>query len=241
MSRILFQILVLFALFLAGSGHLRAAFIDVTTVAGLNAPISKVFGNPTWADINNDGLLDVVSSQHTRIMNVYTNVGDSTFSNTSAQSGLYPEGSWDHHGMAWGDYDNDGNIDLLVAEGGNSGALISQSQLWRGDGNGHFENVTAVAGISGTGRSALWVDYDGDGLIDALVMTPGKMKLFRNLGDGSFEDTTAAAGLETLVRPGTGNSGSFADYDDDGDMDLVLCSPALLYKNDDQGCFFCTR
>ena len=217
--------------------NVHAAFLDVTGSAGIGTPLSKAFGNPTWVDINNDGLLDVVSSQHTHRMNVYTNTGDGGFINTSTQSGLYPDGAWDHHGMAWGDYDNDGNVDLLVAEGGNAGAIAAHSQLWRGDGKGSFENVSVQAGIDGLGRSALWADYDNDGLLDALVLAPGQMLLFHNRGDGTFEDTTSAAGLAPAVLPGAGNSGSFADYDGDGDMDLVICSPAILYKNNGQGVF----
>ena len=215
----------------------QAAFVDVTSSAGIGAPLSKAFGNPTWVDINNDGLLDMVSSQHTHRMNVYQNAGDGAFLNTAAQSGLYPDGAWDHHGLAWGDYDNDGNIDLLVAEGGNAGAIEAHSQLWHGDGKGNFENVSVQAGIDGLGRSALWADYDNDGLLDALVMAPGRMLLFHNRGDGAFENTTSAAGLDPAVLPGVGNAGSFADYDGDGDMDLVVCSPAILYKNNGQGVF----
>jgi hypothetical protein len=210
-----------------------AAFIDMTDVAGIGAPISKSFGNSVWVDINNDGLLDVVSPQHGRNFNIYSNLGNGGFINTTVESGLYPQDKWDHHGMAWGDYDNDGNIDLLVAEGGNAGAIPAHSQLWRGDGKGNFENVTLAAGIDGLGRSALWADYDNDGLLDALILTPGQVLLFHNLGDGRFENSTFAAGLSNLASAGAGNSGSFVDYDGDGDMDLVICSPALLYNNDE--------
>ena len=136
-------------------GAAVASFIDVTTDVGLNTSIGKTFGNATWVDVNNDGLLDVVSSRHTRRMNLYLNNGDRTFANTASQSGLYPSGSWDHHGMAWGDYNNDGNIDLLVAEGGNAGAIPAISQLWRENSEGNFENINANAGIGDIGRSTL--------------------------------------------------------------------------------------
>ena len=104
--------------------------------------------------------------------------------------------------MAWGDYNNDGNIDLLVAEGGNAGAIPAISQLWRGDGKGNFENVSANAGIGDIGRSALWADVDNDGLLDALIMTPGQMQLFRNTDGNVFEDFSIESGLEPLLISG---------------------------------------
>lgn len=238
MERLLIRLLT--ALLLATSGSfatVSGSFVDVTSSAGLNAPPTKAFGNATWVDVNNDGLLDVVNSQHTRRMNVYSNNGDSSFTNIAPQSGLYPSGSWDHHGMAWGDYNNDGNIDLLVAEGGNAGAIPAHSELWRGDGSGNFENVSIAAGISGIGRSALWADVDNDGLLDALVMAPGQVQLFHNTDGVTFENITLGSGLGNVPLTGVGSSGSFVDYDGDGDMDLVMCSPALLYNNDGTGQF----
>lgn len=213
----------------------HADFEDVTDSKGLSPNPSKAFGNPTWVDLNNDGLLDMVSSRHQGLMNVYLNAGVGPFVNIASQSGLYPEGSWDHHGFAWADYDNDGNIDLFVAEGSQSGVLLNESQLWKGDGTGFFENVTATSGITGLGRSAAWGDYDSDGNADLLLMVPGKVTLFRNLGNGAFADVTLEAGLTSTG--GLGNSGGFADYDGDGDNDLLLCTPARLYKNDGNGSF----
>ena len=214
-----------------------AVFVDATDALDLDNIARKSFGNPTWVDIDDDGLLDMVSSQHTRLMNVYRNNGDGSFANVNGQSGLYPDGNWDHHGMAWADYDNDGAIDLFVAEGGNAGAIDALSQLWRNDGSGYFSNVTAATGVGGPGRTALWADYDNDGFADLLVMTPGKVTLYRNLSGSGFVDATVVAGLDQLGPAGGGNSGSFVDYDGDGDMDLIVCGPAKLYKNDGNGGF----
>jgi len=237
MSKIIRLLAMLLTLNATCMHNARAAFVDVSVAAGLKNTPSKSFGNPTWVDLNKDGYLDIVSPQHALLMNVYVNNGDSTFINKAAESGLYPEGKWDHHGMAWADFDNDGNIDLFVAEGSSSGALASSSQLWKSDGTGLFSNVTTTAGISGLGRSVAWADYDNDGNVDVMLMTPGKLTLYRNIGDGSFLDTTVAAGFGIPLQPGFGNSGSFADYDNDGDMDFITCSPAILFKNDGQGNF----
>ncbi len=220
-----------------------AGFVDVSGSVGLVSDESKSFGSPTWVDVNNDQLLDVVNSQHTNLMNVYINQGDGTFNNVAEQSGLYPDGEWDHHGMAWADYNNDGNIDLLVAEGGNSGAIDGQSQLWQGDGAGNFTNVSAAAGISGLARTANWADIDNDGHVDILLITPGELFVYRNLGNGTFEDFTVASGLGVLDAEGKrpGGMAAFVDYDDDGDMDLTLVismpGSTRLFKNDGSGFF----
>lgn len=229
-----------------GMSGARADFQDVSIAVGLEDTLKSSFGNPTWVDINNDGLLDMVNSQHSSLMNVYVNGGDGTFKNRATESGLYPDTSirWDHHGLAWADYNNDGNIDLFVAEGGSSGSLVARSQLWQGDGSGRFINVSFQAGIDGLGRTANWVDYDNDGFVDILLQAPGNpLKLFRNLGNGSFEDTTIDSGLGDLATQGVspGGSSSFADYDGDGDMDLTLSlsTPAStrIYNNDGAGHF----
>lgn len=213
-----------------------AAFEDVSGLVGLQQITSKSFGNPTWVDFNNDGLLDVVNSQHSFRMNVYLNRGDGSFINIARDSGLYPDSTirWDHHGMAWADYDNDGNIDMFVAEGSGLGEL-NRNQLWKGDGNGGFVNVTPVEDIGGEGRSASWGDYDNDGLVDIISLAPyGDISLNRNLGNGTFADVTVQAGLAAAAG---GNSGGFVDYDGDGDQDLLICSPAQLFKNNGNGSF----
>ena len=221
----------------------HAAYLDVTDLVGLENVLDKSFGNPTWVDFNADGLLDMVSSQHGHLMNVYLNDGNGNFLNIAAGSGLYPDGIWDHHGLAWADYDNDGNIDLIVAEGESSGSIEAQSQLWRGDGAGHFENVTEAAGISGGGRTVNWADIDNDGHIDVLIQNTGIVKLYRNRGDGTFDNFTIGSGLGLLPLEGKvpGGSSSFADYDGDGDMDLTLVlgqpSSTRIYKNDGAGHF----
>ncbi|MCU7918328.1 MAG: CRTAC1 family protein [Candidatus Thiodiazotropha sp. (ex Epidulcina cf. delphinae)] len=212
--------------------------MDVSTSVGLedNAQ-KKAFGNPTWIDFNNDGLLDMISSRHRYDMNVYLNTGYGTFENIFENSNLYPTGTWDHHGFAMADYDNDGNMDMFVAEGNFSGSLLSASQLWLGDGEGRFNNVTNDSGISGYGRTAIAIDYDNDGNVDIIKLhLQDGVRLFRNIGDGTFEDKTVEAGLVNLNGR---TNGASADYDSDGDMDLVLgAGPrAMLFENNGQGGF----
>ena len=222
-----------------------AEFEDVSAIAGVQTSASeKAFGNPAWVDLDNDGHLDLVSQRHEHNPNVYLNIGDGTFVDVYPSSGLYPESCCDpdargsdHHGFAWGDYDNDGNMDVFVAEGSGYPAG-NRSRLWRGLGDGGFQDVTVESSIDVTGRGALWADVDTDGWLDLLVKREKGVVLFQNLKDGTFINITDASGLSTRQAKFS-DGGSFADYDNDGDMDLIVGGggPEQLYENDGTGAF----
>jgi hypothetical protein len=145
-------------------------------------------------------------------------------------------------GVAAGDYDNDGNIDLYVTNFGHNA-------LYRNNGNGTFTDVTRTAGVesSGWSTSAAFVDYDRDGLLDLAVVhyvefdtrscfAPAGQRdycgpkpfgrtvtqLFRNLGSGKFKDVTAAVGLNAVRGPGLGIL--TGDFNSDGWPDFVVAN-----------------
>jgi tetratricopeptide (TPR) repeat protein len=134
-------------------------------------------------------------------------------------------------GLAWGDYDGDGDPDLfLVNESGplsgteeDPSAHPSRAALYRNEGNGRFTDVTADAGIdaTGCGMGAAWGDYDGDGDLDLVVTRYGTNLLYRNDGDGTFTEISEKTGLGGLEGFWTG--ASWADFDRDGDLDLYIC------------------
>ena len=128
-------------------------------------------------------------------------------------------------GVAWLDYDNDGFLDLYFANGSNLASKTSSpgNMLLRNTGRGTFVDVTAAAGVGGSGGYATGVavgDYDDDGLLDLFVTYFGPNVLYRNNGDGTFTDVTLKAGLGRNGR--WSSSAGFFDYDRDGDLDVYV-------------------
>jgi hypothetical protein len=129
-------------------------------------------------------------------------------------------------GVAAGDYDGDGDVDLYVVRGN-----IGPNLLYRNDGNNHFTDVAAAAGVDDAapgGHGYLhsgpaFADVDGDGDLDLFVggMEGDPCILFENNGDGTFSDVTEASGFKTMGAKNT-ISASFGDYDLDGDLDMML-------------------
>ncbi|WP_435022207.1 CRTAC1 family protein [Tundrisphaera sp. TA3] len=147
-------------------------------------------------------------------------------SNAAAGKKLLPEtmGS----GVAFLDYDNDGDPDLFLvnsmpwADAKTEGPPPTQA-LYRNDGKGHFEDVTKAAGLDRTlfGMGVAVGDYDNDGDPDLYLTALGGNVLFRNEGNGRFEDVTAAT--RTGAGEGWSTSAAFFDMENDGDLDLFVC------------------
>ncbi|MBK5297330.1 MAG: CRTAC1 family protein [Vicinamibacteria bacterium] len=132
-------------------------------------------------------------------------------------------------GAAWGDFDDDGDDDLFLVNvsgplgrDGHVVATTATSRLFRNEG-GRFMDVSREAGVAvgGVGMAAAWGDADGDGRLDLVVTSYGRLWLFRNRGDGTFEDRSTASGFSAFR--GFWAGASWADYDRDGDLDLYIC------------------
>jgi hypothetical protein len=177
-------------------------------------------GCAAWGDFDNDGDVDILFNGwtgSTYLTRVYRNDGEGIFTNINAGlPGVHSGNDHQDNSAAWGDYDNDGDLDILLTGDDGSDYI---TQLYRNDGKGVFTNTyIAIPGVyRGTVR---WGDYDNDRDLDILIIgvtnATSISRVYRNDGDGVFTDIMA--GL-----PGVDyGSAAWGDYDNDGDLDIVL-------------------
>lgn len=184
-----------------------------------------------WGDYDNDGDLDLAVSLGSGEVRLYRN-DRGVLVSVGAQLGMPQAGSHELRGLSWGDYDNDGFIDLL----GGATAKEKLTLVLRNAGGTHFTNVAAAIGLTIPNRSARqtnWVDYDNDGDLDVYATDrAGDNMLFRNDG-GTFTRVFAGVG-PTDARPTVG--ACWFDMDHDGDLDLFLANQSgaadALWRND---------
>lgn len=236
-----------------------------------------------WVDFDGDGDLDLYAVQAGSVEEAYRNQGrqphgpsdrllrndlvlgsegsvESRWVDVTLRAGLSDATGYGM-GVAVGDFDADGRLDLYVTNAG-------PNQLWRNRGDGTFEDVTERAGVGEErwSTSATFFDYDGDGRLDLFVANyvdfrlethrdcratsgaldycgplsynPEPDRLYRNRGDGSFEDVTVRAGLSE--KRGSGLGTVAADFDTDGWPDLFVANDQMvnfLWRNDGDGTF----
>jgi tetratricopeptide (TPR) repeat protein len=208
----------------------NGTFTDVTKESGLAKTATNTQAG-VWADINNDGLLDLFAGNETGPSQLFLNKGDGTFEDISHAAGI--DRTIFAKGVVAADYDHDGYVDFYVTNA--SGANL----LYHNNHNGSFTEIAKQAGVQGTGRSfAAWFfDYDNDGWPDLFVNTynvsteenlktylglpynTGTLKLYRNLGNGAFKDVTKETALDKVYMPMGAN---FGDIDNDGYPDIYL-------------------
>ena len=134
-------------------------------------------------------------------------------------------------GVAFFDFDNDGDQDLLFINSTwwpwmvPAGKAPTTLALYRNDGHGHFDDVTAGSGLDVAlyGMGVAVGDYDNDGLPDVFVTAVGGNHLFHNEGNGKFADVTASAGVGGAPTEWS-TSAAWIDYDNDGRLDLFVCN-----------------
>jgi tetratricopeptide (TPR) repeat protein len=205
-------------------------FTDVTAASGLAVPATQTQA-AVWADIDNDGYLDLFVANEQSPSQLFRNRGDGTFEDISHKAGIdrvaYSKA------VVAADYDNDGYVDFFVSN------LNGDNFLYHNNHDGTFTEVAAQAGVQKPWQSfpAMFFDYDNDGWPDLLVssyyvsvdedirsylgLTPNAetMKLYKNLGNGKFRNVTEEVGLNRVFMPMGSN---FGDIDNDGYLDVYL-------------------
>jgi len=218
-------------------------FADVTEEAG----VFSVHPGQTaaWGDYDNDGWLDLVVGNEAEVRSdpprhhptqLFRNNRDGTFTDVAEAAGLAFDGFTKT--LSWGDYDNDGRLDLFVS------AFEEDNALYHNEGPGadgvwRFADVTDRAGIQAPYGSlpAWWFDFDNDGWLDIFVASyrvnnvqqilgyrdlpegADTPHLYINRGDGTFEDATSRVGLDRVIFAMGSN---FGDLDNDGWLDFYL-------------------
>jgi hypothetical protein len=206
---------------------------DFTRIS--NSVIAAMLGvspSSAWADYDNDGDLDLFVANTGQTNFLFRNDGSGAF--TRITTGAIATDVANFSGCAWGDYDNDGDLDLFVASGG--AAASENNFLYRNNGDGTFTRITEgiIVNDGGWSNGAAWVDYDNDGHLDLFVNNAAAARqsefLYHNNGDGSFTKITTGS---IVNDDGASPGAAWADYDNDGFLDLFVANGGLqLAEND---------
>ncbi len=208
----------------------NGTFTDVTRESGLGKTVSRT-QTAVWADIDNDGHLDLFVGNETGPSELFRNKGDGTFEDVSRSAGVSRTGFI--KAVIAGDYDNDGYVDFYLSD------YNGNNLLYHNDHNRTFTEVGKQAGVQAPWRSfAAWFfDYDNDGWPDLFVTSyylstdeaarsylglprnAETLKLYRNLRNGTFRDVSAEVGLDKVFMPMAAN---FGDVNNDGFLDMYL-------------------
>lgn len=195
---------------------------------------SLPFDGASWGDFDNDGNIDMCAvTWYDSISVLYKNDGGGNFTFLNTSPIVTNRGFSET--CSWGDYDNDGLIDLLVT---NSRATNSRNRLYKNLGSGNFASVDSGAVFSDAGllsRGVNWIDIDGDNKLDLFICNEENANdyMYKNNGGGYF---TKITGIAPVTNAGDTWSSSWGDYDNDGDFDLFAADrssgKSKLYRND---------
>lgn len=232
----------------------NGTFTDVTEASGLGDPVTAT-QTAVWADVDNDGYLDLFIGNENAPSQLFRNKGDGTFEDISHAAGIDKIAFT--KGVAAADYDKDGYPDFYVSN------ASGPNFLYHNNHNLTFTDVARQAGVQAPyfSFSTWFFDYDNDGWPDIFVasyfssveqavrsylglpVSVETAKLYKNLHNGTFQDVTAQVGLDKVFLPMGSN---FGDVDNDGFLDIYLgmgnpsfaaVMPHALLRNEDGKAF----
>ena len=242
-------------------------FKDESFQSGIASESVNASG-PTFIDYDNDGDIDiyVVTEYHGEGQGnrLFENQGDRMFVDVAELRGVDNDNALGR-GASWGDYDNDGDMDLAISnlpptDRSTHIPTTLYKNLLKETGEPNFQNVTReaqlfrkgnendldIGGIGNTGAGVAWADYDNDGDLDLYWKCADfdvENALFRNNGDGTFTDVTEETGtgvLEFVLEANSQGAPSWTDVNHDGYVDLLVTNEGdkkILFLNDQEGSF----
>jgi len=197
-------------------------FTDISATS--NAPTNGNSYGMSWGDYNNDGYPDVFiatcnGNPNNSIKHLLRNNGDNTFTDVNYQAGVADSlASW---GISWVDYDNDGWLDIFIANTNHGGIQVGRNVLYKNNRDGTFSDVSAAAGIEGNFSNSSFAtaaaDFDNDGWCDLYVGNSNTTHiLYKNNGNGTFTNISGTAGIIESNHQAV----AVADFNNDGWMDI---------------------
>ncbi|WP_298514569.1 FG-GAP-like repeat-containing protein [uncultured Kordia sp.] len=193
-----------------------------------------------WVDYDNDGDNDLFVARLDGANKLYNNDGSFNFTDVSLAAGI-PTTILFTYGASFGDYDNDGDLDLFLSN--KDDAKIIPNKLYRNNGDGTFTDVSLIAGISNVGHLSFcssFFDYDNDGYLDIYISNDRFANtniLYKNNGNGTFTDVSASSGAGVAANA---MSTTIDDYNYDGYLDIYVTNTVEgnhLLKNNGDGTF----
>lgn len=191
-------------------------FTEVTNTAGVGDAGQST--GVAWGDFDNDGYIDLYVCESGSPNLLYRNLGDGTFTNV-ANTANCSGGGGDSRAVEWGDYNDDGWLDILVTNYNSSPAI----NLYKNNGDGTFTNVSLQVGVGAGGKflTAVWGDLNNDGFMDIIAVGYYVSALYLNKGDGTFEPYADSSGFTNLANEDM-HGVICGDYNLDGFTDIAI-------------------
>ncbi|WP_411767179.1 FG-GAP-like repeat-containing protein [Winogradskyella sp. A3E31] len=195
-----------------------------------------------WVDFDNDGDKDLFVTSNDTGNKLFRNNGNLIFEDITSSAG-FPSTDLNTYGASWGDYNNDGFLDVFISNRDPIVSSVTPNYLYKNNGDGTFTDVSVEAGIDRSKHASFcsaWIDINNDGWQDLYISNDkrnfdhNKNLMYKNNGDGTFTDISASSNTDILIDAMTVTVG---DYNRDGYFDIYVTNAGecvLLKNNGDE-------